>query len=105
MNVLYESWNETTRRSTTIELDAETGLPVIVHAQDTKPIIDANKRQAASFDKHTARRQDFVHVARIPMVIWQRLNRLGITKDPVAFNQWLDSREGRFLRTDDARRL
>ena len=44
-----------TRRGTTIEIDSETGLPLIVQTQDLKPIIEANKRQASSFDKHQAR--------------------------------------------------
>lgn len=100
---LYESWNETTQRSTTIELDTETGLPLITQAQNVRPIVESAKRIASNFDPH--RRSDMTHVARIPLVIWQRLQRLGITKDPKALNAWLDSRECRLFRTDDGRRL
>ena len=51
---LYDNWNPVTRRGTTIEIDSETGLPLIVQTQDLKPIIEANKRQANAFDKHQA---------------------------------------------------
>ena len=104
---LYDNYNETTRRGTTIEIDSETGLPLIVQTQDLKPIIEANKRQANAFDKHQARQQrdGITHVARIPMVIWQQLQKLGITKDQKALNAWLDERDNRVFRTDDSRRL
>jgi hypothetical protein len=104
---LYDNWNPVTRRGTTIEIDSETGLPLIVQTQDLRPIIEANKRQASSFDKHQARSQPdgITHVARIPMVIWQQLQKLGITKDQKALNAWLDERDNRVFRTDDGRRI
>jgi hypothetical protein len=105
MTTLYDAWNPVTRRSTEIVTDSETGLPVIIQVQDLKPIIEANKRQANAFDKHAKRPDDITHVARIPMVVWQRLMRLGIAKDPKALNAWLDERDNRVFRTDDARRL
>jgi hypothetical protein len=103
MRLIYDNYDELTRRSTTIELDAETGLPVIVQTQDTKPIIESAKALAANFDPY--QRRDMVHVARIPGVMWAQLNRLGITKDPAALRAWLNSREARLLRTDDGRTL
>ena len=103
--LLYDAYNPTTRRSTTIEIDSETGLPVIVQTQDLKPIIEANKRQAADFDPHRRNPHDTTHVARIPMVIWQRLMRTGVAKDEQALNRWLDDPDNRVFRTDDARRL
>lgn len=103
--ILYDHWDPVTRRSTTIELDAETGLPIITKVQDTRPIVESAKRIAANFDPHRARQQDFVHVARIPAVQWQEIVRLGIHRDPIAFNAWLSLRETRALRCDDGRRL
>lgn len=102
---LYEAWNPFTRRSTTITTDAETGLPLIELVQDTQPIVDSAKRLASNFDPHRRNKDGWTHVARIPAVIWQRLNKLGITKDPKALNAWLDGRDQRVFRTDDARRL
>jgi hypothetical protein len=46
-------------------------------------------------------RRDTVHVARIPMVIWQNLQRLGITKDEAALNRWLNDPDNCVFRTDD----
>lgn len=100
---LYETFNPVTRRSTTIEIDAETGLPVIVQTQDLKPILEANKRQANDFDPYL--RTDMQHVARIPTVVWQRLMRTGVARDEKALNTWLDDPDNRVFRTDDGRRL
>ena len=103
---LYDNWNPVTRRGTTIEIDSETGLPLIVQTQDLKPIIEANKRQAMQLRQAPGQKQPdgITHVARIPMVIWQQLQKLGITKDQKALNAWLDERDNRVFRTDDARR-
>lgn len=100
---LYDYWNETTRRSTVIETDSETGLPLITHTQDVKPILEANKRLANNFQG--TNKDGFTLVARIPMVVWQEWNRLGITKDQAALNAALQMREAMYLRTDDRRRL
>jgi hypothetical protein len=100
---LYENYDEATQRSTEVFTDGETGLPVIVQSQNTKPIVESAKAIASSYDPLV--RRDVTHVARIPLVIWQRLMRLGIAKDPKAMNAWLDSREARLFRTDNARRL
>lgn len=105
MKYLYHRYDKTTRRNTTIELDRETGLPLITFVQDTKPVVEHAKRLASNFDKHKRNPEGWTHVATIPVVIWQRLEKLGITRDPVAFNALLNSREYRQLRTDDARRL
>jgi hypothetical protein len=102
---ILDRWDETTRRSTELIVDGETGLPLIRHTQDVRPILEANKRQAASFDPHRASKADFVHVARIPMVVWAEWNRLGITKDQAALNAALQMRESMYLRTDDRRKL
>jgi hypothetical protein len=100
---IYETWTPETQRSTELIIDGETGLPVIVQSQNTKPIVESAKAIASSYDPLV--RRDVTHVARIPLVIWQRLMRLGIAKDPKAMNAWLDSREARLFRTDNARRL
>ena len=104
-NYLYDNWNPVTRRGTTIETDSETGLPLIVQTQDTKPIVESAKALASNFDKHRPNPDGITHVARIPMVIWQQLQKLGITRDQKALNAWLDERDNRVFRTDDARRI
>jgi hypothetical protein len=100
---VFESYNPVTRRSTELVIDGETGLPLIVHVQDTKPIIEHCKRLAANFQG--TNRQDITQVASIPLVIWRQLQMLGITRDEAALNKWLDERDNRVFRTDDARRL
>jgi hypothetical protein len=93
----FESWNPVTQRSTEIVTDAETGLPVIITSQNTRPIVES--------DKHRPNPDGITHVARIPMVIWQQLQKLGITRDQKALNAWLDERDNRVFRTDDARKI
>ena len=62
---------------------------------------------ASNFDQIKPRTgsEEWTHVARIPAVIWARLQRLGITRDEKAFNAWLQLPEAAHLRTDDRRRL
>lgn len=100
---IFESWNEATRRSTELIVDGETGLPLIVSTQDVRQILDANKRLANDFQG--TNKDGFTLVARIPMVVWQEWNRLGITKDEAALNAALQMREAMYLRTDDRRRI
>jgi len=107
MTVLYSHTNPATRRRTRVTVDAETSLPLIVSSQDTGPIVDSAKALASQFDpiKPRTGSDEWTHVARIPLVMWQRLNALGITRDEAAFNAWLDHPEARQLRTDDGRKL
>jgi hypothetical protein len=76
---------------------------VFTHSQDVRPIVESAKAIAASFDPLVKR--DTTHVARIPLVIWRQLQKLGITKDEKAFNAWLDGRDQRVFRVDDGRKL
>ncbi|HEY2615978.1 MAG TPA: hypothetical protein VGI78_01440 [Acetobacteraceae bacterium] len=100
---LYERWDPETQRSTEVFEDSDSKLPYIVHSQNTKPIIEANKRLASMFDPHIKR--DVTHVARIPRVIYDDLVRKGITRDQKLFNAWLDSWECSAFRVDDRRKL
>lgn len=102
---IYEGFNEQTLRATEITIDSESGLPIIVHSQNTRPIVESAKALASNFDRHRRNRDGFTHVARIPGVIYQQLTKLGITRDAKAFDAWLNSREARLLRTDDGRKL
>ena len=103
MRTLYESWNPVTQRATEVSTDG--GDLVFVHSQNTKPIVESAKALAANFDPHVPRPHGMTHVARIPLVIWRQLEKLGITKDEKALNAWLDNRDNRVFRTDDARKL
>jgi hypothetical protein len=99
---LYQSYDPVTQRATEITEDADDGL-VFVHSQNTRPIVESAKRIASNFDPLV--RRDTVHVARIPMVIWQQLQRLGITKDEAALNKWLNDPDNSVFRTDDRSKL
>jgi hypothetical protein len=100
---LYEQWRPETRRMTEVVIDSETGLPLIINTQDTRPIIEANKRLAANFDPHV--RRQVTHVARVDKNTWAHLWRIGIARDEKALNAWLNSREARAFRVDDGRKL
>ena len=104
---LYDHTNPATRRRTRVTVDAETSLPLIVSSRDTGPIVDSAKALASQFDpiKPRTGSDEWTHVARIDMNTWANLNRLGIARDPAAFDAWLNMREARQFRTDDARRV
>jgi len=104
---LYDHTNPATRRRTRVTVDAETLLPLILSSQDTGPILNSAKALASNFDPIKTRTgsDEWTHVARIPLVMWQRLNALGITRDERAMNAWLDHPEAAHLRTDDRRTL
>jgi hypothetical protein len=96
--LIYESYNPVTRRGTEVETDGDHGL-LLTHTQDTKPITESAKRIASDFDPLV--RRDTVHVARIPLVIWRRLQRLGVTDDENALNAWLNDPDNAVFRTDN----
>ena len=100
--LIYEHYDEVTRRSTEVETDPDVGL-VFTHSQDTRPITESAKAIASNFDPLV--RRDTIHVARIPLVIWRHLEKLGITKDEKALNNWLNDRDNAVFRTDDRSRL
>jgi len=103
MPTLYEKYDEVTTRYTEIVTDSETGLPLITYTQDVKPIIEANKRAASNFTGTS--KTGWTRVASIPNVVVQRLMQTGIWYDEQAMNVWLNQRDNRVFRTDDARRL
>jgi hypothetical protein len=95
--LLYESFDPVTLRHTEVEREDD-GL-LFVHSQNTKPIVESAKQIASNFDPTV--RRDTVHVARIPLVIWNRLRKLGITDDEKALNAWLNDPDNCVFRTDD----
>ena len=101
-NVLYDHYDPVTTRYTEIEQGSDGDL-LFTHSQDTRPIVESAKAIAASFDPLV--RRDTVHVARIPLVIWRQLQKLGITNDEKAFNAWLDDPNNCVFRTDDRSKL
>ena len=106
MRPIYESYNPVTRRGTEIERDPETGHLIFTHTQDTRAIVESAKAIASVADPSAAwRRNDWVHVARIPMVEYLRIKALGIPDDPKAFDAYLNLRECRLFRTDDGRKI
>jgi hypothetical protein len=103
MTAILETWNPATRRYTEIVRDSDTGLPLITYTQDTRPIVERAKREAAAFQG--TNRDGITKVATIPVVIWQRLLQMGIAHDEAALNAWLNERDNRVFRTDDGRKL
>ena len=99
----FEKYDPVTTRYTEIVNDPETGLPLITTTQDVKPIVESAKRINSNFQG--TNKDDITLVARIPYVVWQQLNLLGITRDEKAFNAWLELREAAHFRTDGRRRL
>ena len=52
---ILDRWDETIRLSTELIVDGETGLPLIRHTQDVRPILEANKRLANNFTESRTR--------------------------------------------------
>lgn len=107
---LLERTDRTRGVKTKIIRDRDTGLPVIITTQDSRPIIEDNRKMANAADRHQLRRRHtrgagVTQIANIPMVVWMRLRKLGITQDRAALKKWLSDHDNRFFRVDDGRRL
>src|SRR5262249_3274394 len=100
---LYDYYEPSTGRQTTVEIDPETGWPVWYKTQDTRPIVESAKRIASNFTGPSP--SGVTHVARIPLVVWQRLVMTGVAKDERALNAWLNDPDNRVFRCDDGRTL
>jgi hypothetical protein len=100
--ILYDNFDPVSRRYTEIETDHEAGL-VITHTQDVRPIVESAKAIASNFDPLV--RRDTIHVARIPLVVAQQLQKLGIMQDPKRLNDWLNDPDNSVFRTDDRSKL
>ena len=99
---LYASYDPVTQRATEVTTEPD-GSTLYIHSQNTRPIVESAKRIAASFDPTV--RRDTVHVARIPIVIWRQLQRLGIAQDEKRLNAWLNDRDNAVFRTDNRSKL
>jgi hypothetical protein len=108
--LLYENVDPAAMKRTRVVRDSETGLPLIITEQHTKPIIEDNRRLANNVDRHDQRRRrtsgsGMVQVASIPIVIWRQLKESGVANDETRLLQWLSERDHRYFRTDDGRKL
>lgn len=101
--ILFDKYDPVTTRSTWIETDPESGMPLITYSQDVRPILEANKRAQSNF--RGTNPHDITRVASIPNVVVQRLMQTGVWWDQQAMKRYLDDPANRWLRTDDARRL
>jgi hypothetical protein len=108
--VLMNEYDRGRAVRTKVIMDRDTGLPVIVTHQDTRAIIDDNRRIQNGVDRHELRRRHTrgsggVQIASIPMVVYMRLRKLGITRDRAAMRKWLSDPANKYFRTDDGRKL
>ena len=111
MSLFYEGVNDTSGIYTKIERDPKTGAAVILRRQDIRPLFEFNRNLALATDRHAARARrlrgnsGMIQVASIPAIVWARLVRLGIARDPKALKRWLSRRDSRAFRVDDGRKL
>lgn len=110
--MLVDRQNPDTASRTEIWRDTETGLPIIRRAQEIRPILDANARDAGDFDRARIARNPMGarHVARIPFVVWGQLREAGIVQgntvvDVKRFLAFLSDPDVRKLRCDNGARL
>jgi hypothetical protein len=107
---LFASYDRVTKSMTRVTTDPTTGCTLIVRSQDYAPIVAANRRLAARFDKHQARALAVKSgggrlVAQIPIVEFMQLQRLGITRNTREFRLWMSRRDTRHFRVDDGSKL
>ncbi len=109
-SLLYENRNHAAGTHTRVVVDTDTGLPLIIKTQNTRPIVEANKRMANAVDRHVQRRRRLkgagtTQIASIPIVIWHQLVAEGIDRDQQALQRWLSERDTRLFRVDDGKKL
>lgn len=97
-------------RATRVVRREEGGLLIAHHQNNLEAIADQCKREASNFDPiahraNAGRSEQMTKVASIPLVVWQNLWRKGIAQNPNLLNEWLNRRDSRVFRTDDARKL
>ena len=78
--------------------DEATGLAYIEQVQDVTALVEENRALYNCADG-VPQFGDGKRIASIPMVIWNDLERQGITKDKKAFRRWLNDPDNRAFRT------
>lgn len=97
-------------QETDVEYDPLTGITSVIHptqdggfvyqqAQETQDILDYNKLLYNEIDHRASWGNGIVRAAQIPLVIWFKLKRLGITDDPKAYMKWLNDPANQGWRT------
>lgn len=66
-------------------------------------LVDQNNALRAQTSAKTPYRDGLHHVARIPLVILEDLQRKGITKDKKRMKAWLNDPDNRFFRTREGK--
>lgn len=89
------SYDPMTGMKETFHFDHESDKWWIETTQQTTPIIDQNKRDQIANGKMG--KGDMRLVGRIPLVVYHRLLKEGITKDPKALKKFLN--ENGYLKT------
>ncbi|HJQ13085.1 MAG TPA: hypothetical protein VJ840_18780 [Gemmatimonadaceae bacterium] len=73
-------------------------------ANDTyNGLLDLNASERNQTTAKTPYRDGMHHVARIPLVILEELQRKGITRDQKAMKKWLNDPDNRFFRTREGK--
>ena len=77
--------------------DEGDGKYIFNSAQDVSEIIEANKAEM----NEAKRTMDGLgrKVASIPLVVWNDLQKKGITRDKAAFKRWLNDQDNKFFKT------
>lgn len=82
----------------TLHEDGAAGRTYLEQEQDVTDIVEAN-RDLYNLADGVPRFGDGKRVASIPIVIWQELDRRGITRDPQAMRRWLNDPNNQAFRT------
>lgn len=107
---LYNSVSATALTQSRVWLDNETGSPIIKHAQNVTPILEANRREANDYVPNR-NPMGLRHVARIPNVVVLQLQQAGLldyrgrVADERALWRFLSDPDNRALRVDSGGRL
>jgi hypothetical protein len=71
--------------------------------QEVSPYLEAAKKSYNTFDERTPWKGDMHKVAKIPIDLFFKLKKQGVTDDPAKFKRWLNDSENRYFRTRPGR--
>lgn len=66
--------------------------------QDVTAIIESNKKQLFSVDRHQPH-GEWSKVASLPLTVYHQLKTEGVIDDPKRFKKWLNDKDNRYFRT------
>jgi hypothetical protein len=88
---IYDATRNVARVAHTDEVEGKLTFETL---EDHEPTIESAK----ALREHVTRRDPFRHVARVPLIVYEKALREGWADDEAAWKRWLNSSENRDFR-------